>query len=74
MAKPRFHVSSFNNTVTVQMNEDFACELFDLIRMKPGISPTLFALSEKIENQFYFMGKLTKRPDRIPLESEESVA
>lgn len=65
MSKPRFHVSSFGGNITVQMNEAFACELFDLVRKEPGVSPTLFALSEKIENQFYFMGKLTQRPGRV---------
>jgi hypothetical protein len=73
MSKPRFHVSSFGGNITVQMNEAFACELFDLVRKEPGVSPTLFALSEKIENQFYFMGKLTQRPGRVEAEVETGV-
>ena len=64
MSKSRFHVSNFSGSITVQMNEPFALELFDLIqeqeKAKGEISPTLFALSEKITQQFFFMGKLTQ--------------
>jgi len=73
---PRFHVSNFGHTLTVQMNEEFACNLVDLIREvkeeRGEISSTLYAFTEKIERQFFYMGKLTvRRDEKSPVTKEE---
>ena len=70
--KPRFLVSNFMGAITVHMNKEFALELFDLIRGTPDVAPHLYALTEKFENQFFFMGDLTQR--RKPVEAEVEVA
>jgi hypothetical protein len=49
--------------INVSMNEAFALDLFDLVRSQKGVLPHLYALTEKIENQFYFMGRLTTRKE-----------
>jgi hypothetical protein len=66
--KPKFHVSNFGGNITIQMNKDFACLLFDILRPENGeVPPELYALSEKIENQFFFMKELTLRKASAPI-------
>jgi hypothetical protein len=59
---PRFHVSNFNRVININMNKDMALLMFDLIRESNnngGVDKSLFALSEKIEKQFFFMGDIS---------------
>ena len=74
--KAKFHVSNFNGNIFVAMNEECACLLFDLIRTEMEgltIPQELYALSEKIENQFFHMRKLTYRRNDSEIKPEEII-
>lgn len=59
---PRFHVSNFSRIIVACMNLEMAGALYTFIRQQANneieVPPALFALTEQIEKQFFYMGAL----------------
>lgn len=58
MENPRFHVSSLNSTVTLQMNLEATALLFHHIRNMEDADPCIFSMSERFRQQFFYMNQL----------------
>lgn len=55
---PKFYLSSFNGTITTQMNPEMSVELYILIQGQSKVGKELFAMSEKIRTQLFHMKRI----------------
>ena len=59
--KPKFYACNFGGVITIQLNEEMACQLHELIESQE-CSAKMKLLAEKLYNQFVYMGKVERKP------------